>query len=350
MQNTDEIEKLYHRIVSLHKDIDTLRQPLLDIKSVITEIKKIVDLPGTVAKDLKKLRTLVSALNEVVQLLEWVPGQLGTTCKAVHRLLSPLVEPATKGVLDELINTTEQMDKAMTKIKQYLEKVEPYIDKSLKAINGVRDEVIALELKMAELVEHYKRIAPSAETIECVRTINRYIDQLEGVVLKLKAQFESAIQPLSAVLSQIRKALDPIAALAEQITHVLKQIDIKAINDLIRQVNQYKKKIQDFRKKVVSKIEAVVRAAFKKFGIDIDAIDKLISKLINSALKPLRHVIDDITAKVTNMLSQISTMLEKLLPLDQLNQIVSAVESLRDDLQRELDRIAGSACRSVLRA
>lgn len=350
MQATDEIDRLYKRIVSLHLDIDSLRQPLVDIKSVITEIKKITDLPGTVAKDLKKLRTVASALNEIAQLLEWVPGQLGATCKTAHKLLSPLVEPAKRGLLDKMITTTEEVDQALGKIKQYLEKIEPLVDKSLKAINTVRDEVIALEQKVAGLVEHYKRLPPSPETLECVRTINRYIDQLVQVVEDLKAHFEKAIEPLNAILNQIKQALDPVAAIAQQVTQALKQIDIKPINDLIKQVNLYKKKIQDFKKKVVSKIEAVVRRAFKKFGLDIDAIDKLIGRLIDSALKPIRKLMDDLSTRINSILSQIAALITKLLPLDQLSQIVSALETFRDNLQRELDCIAGSACKSVLRA
>ncbi|MCW8890763.1 MAG: hypothetical protein OQL20_08915 [Sedimenticola sp.] len=350
MQCTDEIEKLYLRVVALHQDIDTLRQPLVDIKAVITEIKKCLDLPGTIAKDLKRLRTLASALNEVVQPLEWVPGQLGTTCKAVHKALSPLIEPKGRGVLDQMIKTTEEVEKAFCKIKQYIEKVEPLVDKSLKAINEVRDDVISLEQKLAALVEHYKRIAPSAETLECVRTLNRYIDQLDSVVLDLKNRLEKAIEPLSAVLNQIMSVLDPVAAIAQQIAQALKQIDIKPINDLIKQVNQYKQKIQDFKRKVVSKIEAAVRVAFKKFGLDIDAIDKLIGQLIDSALKPLRKVMDDLSAKMTRMLNQITTLLSNMLPLDFMRQIITAIETFRDNVQRELDRIAGSACKSVLQA
>ena len=350
MQNTDEIEKLYNRIVSLHQGIDTVRQPLLDIKSVIDEIKKLLDLPGTIAKDLKKLRTLISAVNEVMQLLEWIPGQFGTTCKTVHNLLSPLVAPPKKAILDKLIKSADDMSEVASQIKTYLEKIEPPINKALKEVNTVRDKVIYLEDNMAALVEHYKRVPPSEETMVCVRSINSYIDQYEKNIKVIEDQFDQAIRPLYKVLAEVKKYLDPVANIAQQITNVLKQIDIKPINDFICQVNKYKKKIADFRKKVVSKFEWAVKRAFSRFGIDIDAIDKQIQKLINSALKPLRNLIEQITNKINGLLSQIKSMLAKMLPVDQLQQIVTMLENMRDNFERELDKLAGSACKSVLKA
>ncbi|TVO71465.1 hypothetical protein [Sedimenticola selenatireducens] len=348
-KNTDEIEKLYQRIVLLHQDVDTIRQPLLNIKSIIDEMKKLLDLPDTIAKDLKKLRTVILALNEITQLLEWVPGQLGSACKAAHNLLSPLVSPTNKGVLDKMIKTTEDMDKMASRIKQYLEKVEPLVNKGLEELNALRGRVISLEEKLAELVEHYKRIPPSADTVACVHEINHALDQLDQSVQEIKNQFNKAIQPLVMVLQTIKNTLDPIADLAQKITQLLKQIDIKPINDLIRQVNQCRKKIEDFRKKVVSKVEAVVKAAFKRFGIDIDAVDKLIRGLIDSVLKPIRKFIDQICDSINGMLEQLTRMIDGMLPVDQLKQIIATLETWRDKLECELDKLAGSTCKSVLK-
>ncbi len=348
MHNTDEIEKLYQRVVTLHRDIDTIRQPLLNIKSVIDDIKKLLDLPATIARDLKKLHLLICALDEVMRLLDWVPGQFGSTCKIVHNLLSPLITPPKKAILDNLIQGAEEMDGAAKKIKAYLEKIEPPINQAIKEINTVHDKVVGLESTLAELVEHYKRLPPSPETIACVRAVNGYIDQFEQQVQKIKAQFDQVIAPLKDLLQSIESYLQPIADIANQVTNVLKMLDIKPISDLIRQVNQYKKKIEDFRKKVIAKFEWAVKKAFKQFGIDIDAINREISKLIDSALKPLRNFINQILNTLNNMLNRVTGMIEKLLPLDQLQKVLDTLRALRDSLQRELDKLAGTVCKAVL--
>jgi hypothetical protein len=71
--------------------------------------------------------------------------------------------------------------------------------------------------------------------------------------------------------------------------------------------------------------------------------------LIDSVLQPMRQFIDQICNSINTMLEQLTEKIEGMLPVDQLKQIIATLETWRDTLECELDKLAGSTCKSVLK-
>jgi uncharacterized protein YoxC len=333
------LAKRNHDLRDVHDDLGYFTTPLSEVHTLLHDIQGLLHEPDDLNKKLGEILDVLEALEATCRDGEWIP-EVGEDAKSAAEVLDGM-----NRFIKEARSALTDIQHSLDPFSGWLNNVQRPVNKAWKPVGQVEARIEAAVNVTGTLLRHYEGKPPAAVE-ECAGALDKPVDEIARVLNDAKDEANSKLneaeQPLRTAYNQLDKITD-YTAFIDSIYNRLGELRraIREITSAVRKVADYGKEaieraISEWAKKFAHKTYARV----KKMLAEVQrAVNRLKSKIVNWAFKPIKDLIDRVNEEVKS----------KLANLPELQPIESALEKVAKALGRvesALDAQSGP-CKSM---
>lgn len=337
------LSSLAANLQEMKQRVAAVGDPLHAVRNLLATVRKPLAFPGELAKHLKSLREIVVGVKTIATGLSWLPGPIGTGATALERAAKPLVEgPPPPGSIAKLQKSVERVDTSLKPARDALDKMKTPLDKACGAVDAISGKLVFLENIVDGLVQRYGD-HPPAEIESCATRLNTPVAAMLAAMRKVEDALRNPLDVAKSALSQVEQILKPVGQAISALSSALKALDSAAMRKIRSLLNRLVKAVEPYIRKIKIIVQKALNDALKKLGIDARKVEAYLDKLAQrlDPTKPIRQTIDRIQGRVGTLASELARSLG-------IGALLAQIESLREQLEREVEAFLASACGRVL--
>lgn len=335
-----ELQRLRDTLGALDSKVSAFGAPINQVRGAIRDARAPLDLPPKIIRALDDSHTALSTLRLATSGLGWVPGPIGTGAKAADRAIKPFLQPppAPHGLLRNSRGITADIDRALKPVREALDRIEGPIDRAAAAIDAIDARLAFLVTAVDRLLGHYGA-APPPGIEACAAQLNAPLQIALEVLLRLEAEAGKALAALAQALQALLAGLKPLIDVAAALDKALAALAAKPIRDVLAALRKLVSALEPYRRWSALFLERVLASLLKKIGISLAEIDRFFDRLID-AVNPLKPI----AAMLASARARLAALAEEFLAAIGAAELLAQLESLQQQVEREIDAFLQSAC------
>jgi len=319
-------------------DLRLVKQPVDDLCGLIRAAKAPLMLPKTVASRLKDLRTLLQVVNTVASAASWLPAPAGPAAKAVTTGLKIFLGPPAPGLLAEMIELANGLDRALAPPRATIEKLEKPAARVATGLSRVEQTLVVLVDVTGRLIARHGT-NPPAEIEACAARLEATLEPIAAAIAALKREVATVVEPLVDALRALVAALQRFAGVVDVLKRVLD--GLTPLRDALLKLKSALSVVERVRRWG----EKVVKQVLKALGLDVGKIERWMDGIIAS-INPFKGV----KKAFVGLVDSLKRAIANLPGVDALLKLMDSIQALANRLQAALDDFLASQCGKVFAA
>jgi len=313
-------------------DLRLVKDPVDDLCRLIAAVKQPLTLPGTLAKGLTDLRTLLQVVNSIAAAAAWLPAPAGPAARAVTNGLKLFLGPPKPGALTEMINAARAVDSALAGPRKTIERLEKPANKTAAALGKVDTTLVALAAVTDRLIARYGA-NPPADIEACAAGLNGVLAPIAQEIAALQREAVAGIKAFADALRALLPSLEAFAGAVRALQTALGKL--RPLRDALLKLKDALRAVEKVRKMG----EQFVKWLLKKLGVDVDKIERWMNGILAqiNPFKPLKQALERLVARLQRAIAGLPGV-------DALLRLIGSIQALGDRLQAALEDFLASTC------